>query len=449
VAAAVAALLGGSIWGAGLFGANQAQALEVILSARDVPGTNPFTPPVTRSQQRFAPGAIGEAGAKQGVLRLSGDRVGLYGGTMQQQLCDREQMIGFLMANRDRAAAWVAALNSDPTLRWRGGARLTVADLPAYMHELTPVLLRLDTRVTNNGYRDGHAVAFQAILQAGTAVLIDRFGVPRARCACGNPLLEPTTGDLTRTSRYDGTAWQGFKAATIVTVAPAARPLGAVKLVDVDKGAKAVFARPAGTTGTRDAPVALTPQLAHQVALAAIIDSAAVILPPPSTAPPLAAPPSTDAGATATLPSDTAAPPSSGVTGTETLPPSSAAVTPSGSETTTSSTDGDTSTSPSSTGTSSSEPPTSSGGTSTSTSSDTTGSNSSDGGTSSSLATSTTAMAVAVLPAAYRKTADGQLPPSAAYQIGFRRVLRGGGRRWRRHCEGHDERSHRSPAWTV
>ena len=45
--------------------------------------------------------------------------------------------------------------------------------------------------MTNHSFVDGRAVAFQSILQAGTAVLVDKDGVPVARCRCGNPLLEP------------------------------------------------------------------------------------------------------------------------------------------------------------------------------------------------------------------------------------------------------------------
>jgi hypothetical protein len=37
----------------------------------------------------------------------------------------------------------------------------------------------------------GTAVAFQSILQAGTAVLVDSTGRPVVRCRCGNPLAEP------------------------------------------------------------------------------------------------------------------------------------------------------------------------------------------------------------------------------------------------------------------
>ncbi|MGH3907098.1 MAG: DUF6777 domain-containing protein, partial [Pseudonocardiaceae bacterium] len=42
-----------------------------------------------------------------------------------------------------------------------------------------------DTRVTNHGYRDGKATDRQAVLQAGTAVLVDEKGRPRVKCGCG------------------------------------------------------------------------------------------------------------------------------------------------------------------------------------------------------------------------------------------------------------------------
>ncbi len=60
-----------------------------------------------------------------------------------------------------------------------------------YIRKLKPVTLTRDTRVTNHSFVDGRAVGFQAILQAGTAVLVDENGEPVARCRCGNPLLEP------------------------------------------------------------------------------------------------------------------------------------------------------------------------------------------------------------------------------------------------------------------
>lgn len=42
--------------------------------------------------------------------------------------------------------------------------------------------------MTNHSLRNGVAAPFQAILQAGTAVLVDRYGTPVVRCFCGNPL---------------------------------------------------------------------------------------------------------------------------------------------------------------------------------------------------------------------------------------------------------------------
>src|SRR5207244_7246225 len=48
-----------------------------------------------------------------------------------------------------------------------------------------------DTRITNHTFEGGQAVGFQSILAAGTAVLVDKYGEPVARCRCGNPLTKP------------------------------------------------------------------------------------------------------------------------------------------------------------------------------------------------------------------------------------------------------------------
>lgn len=46
-------------------------------------------------------------------------------------------------------------------------------DIPAYVARLTPVILRTDTFVTNHGFAQGRATVVPAVLQAGTAVLVD------------------------------------------------------------------------------------------------------------------------------------------------------------------------------------------------------------------------------------------------------------------------------------
>jgi hypothetical protein len=106
---------------------------------------------------------------------------GPFGGTGSDLVCDRELLIRSLRARPDRLREWARVLDVRPT----------AAAVARYIRRLRPVTLTRDTRVTNHSFVDGHAVAFQAILQAGTAVLVDKDGVPVARCRCGNPLLKP------------------------------------------------------------------------------------------------------------------------------------------------------------------------------------------------------------------------------------------------------------------
>lgn len=83
-------------------------------------------------------------------------------------------MVAFLQANPQKASAWSGVLG------------ITPGDIPAYVAGLTPLILRSDTAVTNHGFRDGKATNVHSVLQAGTAVLVDKYGVPRVRCHCGN-----------------------------------------------------------------------------------------------------------------------------------------------------------------------------------------------------------------------------------------------------------------------
>lgn len=180
--------------------------------------------------------------------RLGGEP-GLYGGTGDQTRCDKEAILSYLLQNPDKAGAWVAAQNSDPNLRWDDGRTdLTVADLPDYFAELTPVTLLYDTRVTNHGFRNGLPTARQSVLQAGTAVLIDIYGVPRARCACGNPLIPPIASPTPPT--WVGPAWPGFDPTIVIVIVPAPTVITQVIIVDLNTGG--VIIRPVGTTGGED-----------------------------------------------------------------------------------------------------------------------------------------------------------------------------------------------------
>jgi hypothetical protein len=204
-------------------------------------GTNPFTPSValdapSPTSTTTAPNAIvtGEQIAASGLTTQVGSSPGLYGGTRNVASCDPEQLIAFLAANPDKARAWAAVEGIAP------------ADIPAYIRSLTPVLLRADTSVINHGFANGVATPVPSVLQAGTAVLVDVYGIPRVRCYCGNPLLPPEPW----TPTYTGPSWPGFEPAGVVIVVPAGTPVTVIQLVDFGTGRP--FDRPVGTTGARD-----------------------------------------------------------------------------------------------------------------------------------------------------------------------------------------------------
>ena len=214
-----------------LLSSSQAGA-EVILEPTASTGTDPFTESVanksvlelTSSPQTELAGEPVEGFAGNGAQTesLSGATPGLYGGTGKEAVCDPQALVGFLEHNPDKARAFAAVFGIKP----KG-----IAD---YVSGLTPLLLREDTRVTNHGFSDGVANPFDAVLQAGTAVLVDDRGVPRVRCACGNPLSEPTA--IETAPSYSGDSWQSFDENRVLAVAPANQQIDSFEVVDVETG---------------------------------------------------------------------------------------------------------------------------------------------------------------------------------------------------------------------
>lgn len=218
---------------------------EIFLEPAATMGPDPYTGEIfadpvvtttapvvsTSSAETTAPTAPGQivVGGEQG------DRPGLYGGTRDNARCDAEGILAYLETELEKAEAWVTALNADPNLVWSGSPDpVTVPDLPAYFSDLTPVTLLLDTRVTNHGFRDGRPTPRQSVLQAGTAVLIDRLGVPRSRCACGNPLAAPQASSAT--PDFVGEPWSDFDPDALVVVQPASDPVTEFVLADLESG---------------------------------------------------------------------------------------------------------------------------------------------------------------------------------------------------------------------
>jgi hypothetical protein len=227
---------------------------ELVLTGATDPGANAFmpaaaSPPPTSTQPppTLQPQGDGNTLATQ---PLPGDRDGLYGGTDNNAEVDRDKIADFLSANPPQANSFVESLNSDTTIYWSGGNHLTVADVPRYLHELTPAVLRLDTRITDHGFDGTHPTARQSVFQAGDAVLVDAQGVPRVRGLSGNPLTAPVA--LRGAPKLFGAPWPGYHAGALAEVRPTTAPIGNFVLVDVVTGQP--FNRPAGTTGGNDTP---------------------------------------------------------------------------------------------------------------------------------------------------------------------------------------------------
>ena len=194
-------------------------------------GPDPFMPPVGTD-------ALGVERLQARGGTISGGTPGLYGGTLKMASCKPRQMVSFLRAHPGKAAAWASVLGIRP------------AGIPRYVAGLTSVLLRSDTAVTNHGYIDGHVTTLPAILEAGTAVLINRHGVPVTKCFCGNPLTKPTAFSP---ATYTGKRWPSFSPASVTYIKPAAAPVKSFTLVNSATGG--TFRRPPGSTGHLDQPV--------------------------------------------------------------------------------------------------------------------------------------------------------------------------------------------------
>ncbi|MFI5523230.1 DUF6777 domain-containing protein [Streptomyces platensis] len=205
--------------------------------------------PVTKSSAKESspiPSATPKKPSGGGKSEFSGATPGLYGGTEDSASCDVEKQISYLTSAPAKNQAFAGVLGKQP------------GDVPSYLRSLTPIQLTYDTRVTNHGFRDGKATTFQSVLQSGTAVMVDSYGVPRVRCKCGNPLTPPTAlkGDV----KTVGTKWPGYQSSNSVVVTPAKSKIKEFTLRDPQTGKW--FKRPAGTTGGEDrstTPPAETP----------------------------------------------------------------------------------------------------------------------------------------------------------------------------------------------
>ncbi|MFD2012130.1 DUF6777 domain-containing protein [Streptomyces narbonensis] len=218
---------------------------EVFLQNAAASGPDPFTQSTARTSGASAsPASLPPrtTPAETGTPRVSGSTPGLYGGTQSVASCDVEQQVRYLNADPAKKAAFASVQG------------IGTNEVPSYLRSLTPLQLRADTRVTNHGYKNGAATSYQATLQSGTAVLVDNRGVPRVRCACGNPLTEPVAQKAPKTT---GTPWPGYNSSQVVVVAPSVTVVNVFVVYDYEDDDW--FARKHGDHGKHDKPAPSPP----------------------------------------------------------------------------------------------------------------------------------------------------------------------------------------------
>jgi hypothetical protein len=177
-----------------------------------------------------------------GAGPVTGATAGVFGGSVLGDVCD--------------VGALSASLRSAPgvTGEWVAAQGIAAEQLDEFLAGVTPVVLLDDTAVTDHRLEGSHAQPRQAVLQRGTAVLVDRRGVPVVRCLSGSPLRAPQP--LPAVPSFRGTAWPGFRSALVREIAPGPGSVAEFVLVDIASG-EAIRRAPgaAGATGVLAGPI--------------------------------------------------------------------------------------------------------------------------------------------------------------------------------------------------
>ncbi|WP_299576212.1 DUF6777 domain-containing protein [uncultured Williamsia sp.] len=183
---------------------------QVDLASVSSVGPNPFAALTNATATPVDAVRVDTSLAKpvSGAAQLAGTTPGLYAGG-EEGRCDPAALARYLGSDFTRAQGWAGVFG------------ITADQIPYFLNSLTPVTLTADTWVTNHSWEDGVARPFQSVLQAGTPVLVDSEGVPRVRCACGNPLGPPASAPLSG-FRTSGVAWPGYQTTRVVHVQTAA-----------------------------------------------------------------------------------------------------------------------------------------------------------------------------------------------------------------------------------
>jgi actin-like ATPase involved in cell morphogenesis len=228
-----AALVVALLVAGGIFFTHNRTDRTVVLLGIDQPGDDPFGPNLVVGGSVTPTAQLDPAAGDQ----PTGDRDGLYFDTIGAASCERGALNTLLGNDPTRAGAWSGAINAGD-------------DAADYLATLSPMRLRSDTRVTAFSYSGGEAAPHPAVLQAGTAVLVDNRGLPAVDCANSDPLAEasspPSVSDLSNSD----TTWAGYNPMHLTEIHPAGALIREFGLVNL--AGAAPFRRPSGSDGTHD-----------------------------------------------------------------------------------------------------------------------------------------------------------------------------------------------------
>lgn len=218
---ATTSVVASGVYVAGCTKSEYADVPEIMLEAANSSGASPWMSSVSSPD---APSAVPSSasvltGEADTTHTLSGAEVGLYGGTPNSSVCDRQKMDLFLDQNPDKATAFREVTHAP--------------DIGDFLGGLSPVVLTADTRVTNHGFDNG-VTTFQSVLQKGTTVLVNNTGEPVVRCACGNPLAAPAALSAPVSQlRFQGDKWEDWDIKRLAAVRPAKEPIKTFVLSNV------------------------------------------------------------------------------------------------------------------------------------------------------------------------------------------------------------------------
>jgi hypothetical protein len=191
--------------GAGTWIALSGTSAEAAVQSTSFAGANPTTSPFGTDNPEVA--TVAATGQQ------TGDTPAMYAATTPPS-CNNADFLSQLQADPNKLAAFGGVFGIGP------------ADVPAFVNSLSPVVLRAATSVTDHPFTDGAFVEQRAVLAAGTAVLVNSYGEPTAKCFNGNPLTA------------------GAPASDAVTVAPTATAMTTFQFTTIDNSGPVVVTTP-------------------------------------------------------------------------------------------------------------------------------------------------------------------------------------------------------------